>query len=344
MSMKKSLSLNLLENIRWVVIAVLFAVAMLVQSKYAQEIFVQLFLWAGLGCCWNLNCGYSKRNSIGHAVFFGIGAYATALLYTKFSVSPWIGMLLGAAICAVVAFFLGRATLKLRGTFFTLTTIAFAEVVRILSISLKGLTGGSQGIVINYQPGFLNMTFASKRGYIILCFLYMLIMLIACVKLERSKFGYQLIAIGEDTEAAEVLGVDSSAVMTRSYVESAATTALGGAIYTMYYLYIEPKAVFGMNEVSLEFVLICLIGGMGLAFGPVLGACILIPVSNILRAQFSGISGLHGFLYGLIMLLVVLARPDGLLSLFGDLYHKYVLKERNGSSSMKSSAEGKEMK
>lgn len=326
MKNQNSLVTLLLKNARWGVIALLFIVSMLVQGQYTQEIFVQLFLWAGLGCCWNLNCGYCKRNSIGHAAFFGIGAYATALLYTRLAISPWIGMIVGALLCGIVALCVGRLTLKLRGTFFTLTTIAFAEVIRILSVSLKGLTGGSQGIVVNFNPGFLNMTWDSKRVYIILCFLYMLAMLIACVRLERSKFGYQLIAIGEDTTAAEMLGVNSSAVMTKSFVESAVTTAIGGAIYTMYYLYIEPDAVFGMNEISLEFVLICLIGGMGLAFGPILGAAILIPLSNILRAEFSAISGLHGFLYGLIMLLVVLARPDGLLSLIGGLYQKFLIK------------------
>ena len=342
MKNQNSAAVLILKNARWVVVALLFIVSMCVTSKYTQEIFVQLFLWAGLGCCWNLNCGYCKRNSIGHAAFFGIGAYATALLYSRFAVSPWLGMLVGALICALVAFAMGRLTLKLRGTFFTLTTIAFAEVIRILSVSLKDLTGGSQGIVINFNPGFLNMTWSSKRMYIILCFVYMLVMLIACVRLERSKFGYQLIAIGEDTMAAEMLGVNSSAVMTKSFVESAVTTAIGGAIYTMYYLYIEPDAVFGMNEISLEFVLICLIGGMGLAFGPILGAMILIPLSNILRAQFSAISGLHGFLYGLIMLLVVLARPDGLLSLIGDLYRKFLEKLHIVEGPAESAAEEKE--
>lgn len=342
MKNQNSAAVLILKNARWVVVALLFIVSMCVTSKYTQEIFVQLFLWAGLGCCWNLNCGYCKRNSIGHAAFFGIGAYATALLYTRFAVSPWLGMVVGALICALVAFAMGRLTLKLRGTFFTLTTIAFAEVIRILSVSLKDLTGGSQGIVINFNPGFLNMTWSSKRMYIILCFIYMLVMLIACVRLERSKFGYQLIAIGEDTMAAEMLGVNSSAVMTKSFVESAVTTAIGGAIYTMYYLYIEPDAVFGMNEISLEFVLICLIGGMGLAFGPILGAMILIPLSNILRAEFSAISGLHGFLYGLIMLLVVLARPDGLLSLIGDLYRKFLEKLHIVEGPAESAAEEKE--
>lgn len=244
-------------------------------------------------------------------------------------------MLAGVLICAVVAYGIGRLTLKLRGTFFTLTTIAFAEVVRILSISLKNVTGGSQGIVVSFHPGILNMTWSSKRPYIILCFVYMALMYLACRRLERSKFGYQLIAIGEDTTAAEVLGVNSASVMTKSFVESAVTTAIGGAIYTMYYLYIDPECVFGMNEVSLEFVLICLIGGMGLAFGPVLGAMILIPLSNILRAQFSAISGLHGFLYGLIMLLVVLARPDGLLGLFENLWAKFTNRDKDNDKDSK---------
>ncbi|MDO5141286.1 MAG: branched-chain amino acid ABC transporter permease, partial [Eubacteriales bacterium] len=208
----KSVKSLLNKNIGLVFIAALFIWAMLAPSKYTQEIFFQLFIWAGLGCAWNLNCGYCKRNSIGHAVFFGFGAYSTALIYTKTPLSPWIGMIVGAALCAVVAFGIGRATLRLRGTFFTLTTIAFAEVIRILSISLKGVTNGSQGIVIKYVPGLMNMTFTSKKAYIVLAFIYMLVVLFACIRLEHSKFGYQLIAIGEDTQAAEVLGVNSAKV------------------------------------------------------------------------------------------------------------------------------------
>ncbi len=321
--MKNTKSL-LTGNIGIVLLLILVAASMMVKSRYSQEIFVQLFLWAGLGCAWNLNCGYCRRNSIGHAVFFGFGAYSTALIYSRTPLSPWIGMLVGVVLCAVIALGLGRATLRLRGIFFTLTTQAFGEVVHILSVSMKNVTNGSQGIVLKYVPGIMNMTFESKRAYIIMAFIYMMVMLILCIRLEHSKFGYQLIAIGQDTEAAQVLGVNSAKVMTKSYVESAIATAIGGSIYAMYYLYIDPDSVFGTNQVSLQFVLIGLVGGMGLAYGPILGACILIPLSNILRAQFAGISGLNGFAYGLIMLLIVMARPDGLLSYISYLWHKFL--------------------
>ena len=317
---------KLVPNVKWIFIAALFLVSLFMDNRYVQDIFILTFLWAGLGCAWNLSCGYSHRLSIGHSAFVGLGAYTSTILYVSCGVSPWIGMAAGAVISGIVALGIGKATLGLRGTFFTFATIAFAEILRIFTTTARGLTGGALGILIPYKPGLLNMTWNDKQPFLIICFVYMVVLLIISVRLEKSRFGYHLVAIGEDRQAAETLGVNSRDVMTKSFVLSAMTTSVGGTIMAQYILFIDPESVMGMNTISLQFVLICLIGGMGRAFGPFAGALILLPLATILRGYLSNISGLHGWLYGLFLLAVVLYKPEGIIGPVGRLYHKITVK------------------
>ncbi len=300
-------------NMRWVVAFGLILIPLLTKDRYFQDIAIMTFLWAGLTGSWNLNCGYSKRLSLGHGAFFGIGAYTSSIFFVSYGLSPWIGMLIGAAIAAIAAFILGRSTLRLKGTFFVLSTIAFAEIIRIFVTSAKDLTGGSMGILIPYDPGLVNMAWHSKIPFVIITWCYMLLMLYICARMEKSKFGYYLISIGEDREAAETLGVDSTKIMVISFVASAFFASVGGSIFAQYIMYIEPHSVMGMVQSSLQFILIGIIGGMGKAFGPLVGALILIPLSTLLRGYFTEINGLHGLMYGLIMLAVVLWKPDGII-------------------------------
>ncbi len=304
---------KIMLNLRWVVAIGLIFIPLLTSNRYIQDIAIMTFLWAGLTSAWNLNCGYSKRLSIGHGAFFGIGAYTSSLLFISLGLSPWIGMLVGACFSAIAAFVLGRATLGLKGTFFVLSTIAFAEIIRIFVISFKDITGGSMGVLIPYDPGLINMAWHSKIPFALIAWAYMILMLFACAKMEKSKFGYYLIAIGEDRESAETLGVDSTKIMVQSFVASAFLTSIGGSIFAQYIMYIEPHSVMGMVESSLQFILIGIIGGLGKAFGPLVGALALIPLSTLLRGTFTEINGLHGLMYGLIMLAVVLWNPDGLI-------------------------------
>ncbi len=320
------MAVKITKNMRWIIAFGMVLIPLASSNRYLQDIMIMTFLWAGLTSSWNLNCGYSKRLSIGHGAFFGIGAYTSSLLYINFGISPWIGMFAGGAIAGAAALILGRATLRLKGTFFVLSTIAFAEIIRIFVISFKDLTEGSMGILIPYDPGFINMAWNSKLPFAVITWGYMLIMLFVCTRMEKSKFGYYLVAIGEDRESAETLGVNSTKIMVTSFVASAFFASIGGSIFAQYIMYIEPHSVMGMIQSSLQFILIGIIGGLGKAFGPLVGAVILIPLSTLLRGYFTDISGLHGLMYGVIMLAVVLWKPDGIIIQI-DLLYQTILKK-----------------
>ena len=214
------------NSVLWIIALASIAVPFVMPNRYFQDIVIMTFLWAGLACSWNLYSGYCKRLSIGHAAYLGIGAYSSTLLFVNFGISPWIGMLVGGVISAAAALIIGGTTLRLKGTFFVLSTIAFAEILKVLAITSKDITKGALGVFIPYQPGFANMIWGSKIPYAFLTWIYMIIALLICVKLEKSKLGYSLIAVGENQEAAENLGVNSSRTMLIAFVMSAVLTSL----------------------------------------------------------------------------------------------------------------------
>ena len=285
---------------------------LLISSRYYQDIIVMTFLWAGLAGSWNLYSGYSRRISAGHGAFLGIGAYTSTLLYLGFGLSPWIGMLAGGVLSGIAALVIGGATLRLKGTFFTLSTIAFNRILEVAAITATGLTAGSLGLFIPHNPGFANMTFVGREPWVVITWAYMLLVIALSVCLERSKLGYCLIALGENQEAAENLGVNTTKTMLTAFVASAVLTAFGGTLLAGYIAFIEPVSVMGVLT-SVQFILLAIAGGMGTAFGPMIGSFILTPAGLLLRGGFAGISGLHGFVLGMILVLVLLFRPDGIL-------------------------------
>ncbi len=311
-------------NMKWIFAFSLIFIPLLTSNRYLQDIAVMTFLWAGLSSSWNLTCGYSKHLSIGHGAFLGIGAYTSTLLFMNYGISPWIGMLVGAVISAIAAYILGKSTLRLQGTFFVLSTIAFAEIIRIFIIASRDLTGGAMGLLIPYEPSLINMAWNSKVPFAVITWIYMLVLLYFCFRLEKSRFGYYLVAVGEDREAAETLGVNSTSVMIKSFVISAILTSIGGTIFAQYIMYIEPESVMGLITSSLQFILIGIVGGLGTAFGPLVGAVILIPLSTFLRGYLSNVSGLHGLMYGIILLAVVLIKPDGIIVQINNAYQIFL--------------------
>lgn len=300
------------NSVLWIIAVSAVIVPFLLPNRYFQDIAVMTFLWAGLTTSWNLYSGYCNRLSIGHAAFLGIGAYTSTLLFLNFGISPWIGMLAGGVISAAVALIIGGTTLRLKGTFFVLSTIAFAEILKIMTITSKDITAGALGLMVPYQPGFINMIWASKIPYAILTWIYMIIVIYISVRLEKSKLGYSLIALGENQEAAENLGVNSTRSMMKAFVLSAVLTSFGGTIFSQYIMFIEPSSVMGLPN-SINFILLAIAGGLGTAFGPMIGSFILTPISNLLRGYLAGVSGLHGLILGLILILILLYRPDGIL-------------------------------
>ena len=298
--------------ILWIIAVCSIIVPFVLPNRYFQDITIMTFLWAGLATSWNLYSGYCKRLSIGHAAYLGIGAYTSTLLYLNFGISPWIGMLAGGVISAIAALIIGGTTLRLKGTFFVLSTIAFAEILKVMTITSKEITAGALGLMIPYQPHFVNMIWQGKIPYAILTWIYMIIVLIISVRLEKSKLGYSLVALGENQEAAENLGVNSTRTMLVAFVMSAVLTSFGGTLFAQYVMFIEPTSVMSMGN-SINFILLAIAGGMGTAFGPMIGSFILTPVSNLLRGYLVGISGLHGLILGLVLIAVLLYRPDGIL-------------------------------
>ena len=296
----------------WIIAIGSILVPFVLSNRYFQDIAIMTFLWAGLATSWNLYSGYCKRLSIGHAAFLGIGSYTSTLLYLNFGISPWIGMLVGGLISAVAALLIGGTTLRLKGTFFVLSTIAFAEILKVMTITSKDITEGAMGLMIPFQPSFSNMIWQGKIPYAILAWLYMLIVLLISVKLEKSKLGYSLIALGENQQAAENLGVNSTKTMLVAFVMSAVLTSFGGTIFSQYVMFIEPNSVMSLSN-SINFILLAIAGGLGTAFGPMIGSFILTPVSNLLRGYLAGISGLHGFILGMVLIIILLYRPDGIL-------------------------------
>lgn len=297
--------------ILWTLALLSVVVPFLLPNRYYQDIAVLTFLWAGLSSSWNLYSGFCKRVCIGHAAFFGIGAYTSTILYLNFGLSPWIGMIAGGGVAALCALMIGGTTLRLKGTFFVLSTIAFAKILEVVFINARSITGGPHGLFIPYDPGFTNMIFQSKIPYAVLTWAYLICVLFICAVMERSKLGYSLVAVGENQEAAENLGVDSTKTMLIAFVMSAVLTAFGGTIFAQYIAFIEPAPVMGLM-ISVNFILYAIAGGMGTVFGPMIGAFILTPLSLLLRGNLT-ISGLHGFVLGLVLILILLFRPDGIL-------------------------------
>lgn len=296
------------------------AAAALVSNEFYLNLLFMIFVFAGLSGAWNIICGYAGQISLGHAAFYGVGAYTAAVLFTKLGLPPVLGVWASMGAAAVLAFIIGYPCLRLKGPFFTLATLAVAEVLQILAVYCRGLTEGSEGLSIPYEPAWYNLIFESKNHYAVLAFAYMVLVLVITLVLERSKLGYQLTALRDEDQAAESLGVNTSRAKITAFVLSGVLTALGAVIVSQYVLFLEPHSDFSVN-VSVELALMSMVGGLGTAVGPIIGAAILVPLGEFLRAWLGGgIQGLHYVLYGCILILVVMFMPHGVKALIDNKY------------------------
>ena len=299
-------------------LAAVFVILMLLPlflDNYALGIFIMIFFWAYVGQSWNVLTGYTGHISLGHALYVGIGAYATTFLAQTFGLTPWIGMFLGGLIAVVIALFLGFLGFRfgLRGVYFVIMTIAFAELARLAVSHIEAL-GSFTGIFIDFNPSFYNFQFRGNIPYYYISFGFVVASLIAVRILEVSKIGRFIVAIREDEEAAQALGVNTFKYNMIAIAISAFMTSLAGAFYANYIFYLHPNSLFGMS-MSIELILRPIIGGLGTLFGPVIGSIILTPLSEISRAYFAkgGLEGLHLILYGVVAILVVLFMPKGII-------------------------------
>jgi branched-chain amino acid transport system permease protein len=284
-------------------------------DNYALGIFVMIFFWAYVGQSWNVLTGYTGHISLGHALYIGLGAYATTFLSQTFGLTPWIGMFVGGFIAVAIALFLGFLGFRfgLRGVYFVIMTIAFAELTRLAVSHIEAL-GSFTGIFLDFNPSFYNFQFRGNIPYYYIALGFVVASLIAVRILEVSKVGRFIVAIREDEEAAQALGVNTFKYNMIAIAISAFMTSLAGAFYANYIFYLHPNTLFGMS-MSIELILRPIIGGLGTLFGPVIGSIILTPLSEISRAYFAkgGLEGLHLILYGVVAILVVLFMPKGII-------------------------------
>jgi branched-chain amino acid transport system permease protein len=288
------------------------ALALLGLSPNTQDVLIQTFLWAGLALAWNIAGGYAGLISFGHAAFFGVGAYTSTILLVNYDLTPWIGLWLGALLAAIVAGVLTLICARLRGPFFILSTLAVAEVFRIAALNWANLTGGAEGLAILPTPSVAGMVFASKTTYTLMLLGYLLIVYAITKVLEGSRYGLQLFAVRDDEDAASAAGVNPLIARTAAMCLSAFLTAIGGSLFAQYFLFLDPTHVFS-PELSFQFALLPALGGIGTAIGPVLGAFVITPLSEMLRSLFGGsIPGLHLAIYGAVLVIVMLYFPGGI--------------------------------
>jgi branched-chain amino acid transport system permease protein len=293
------------------------AFPLVVDVTYYIHIMFMVFLFATMGLGWNLIGGYGAQLSLGHSAFFAVGAYTAVLLMLYSNLTPLVGGLLGIVLAVVTAVIIGLPCFRLRGPYFALATIAAGEITRTLLLHFKDFTGGANGIPIPFRgddPLFLQFT--SKAPYYYLA-LALFILVFAIVRLlEKEKIGRYLAAIREDQDAAESLGVMTHRVKLIAFVLSAAIAAACGVLYAFTVGYIDPDGVASIN-LSIEIAVVVIVGGIGTLWGPVLGSTVIVLLTELTNMYLGALkSGASLVLYGLLLIVVILARPNGLISLF----------------------------
>ena len=284
--------------------------SLLLEERYHHLVLTLVFLWATMGLAWNVISGYAGQISFGHQVFFGIGAYVTVLLVLKAGLTPWIGMAVAVAVAVVAAVLIGLPTFRLAGIYFGLATLAYPLIFRIVMDWL-----GYQEVAIPMKrdhPAWF-MQFVEPRSFTVLALAVLGATLVLSRVIETSRLGYRLRAIRENEQAAEAMGVDAFRGKMAAYMLSAAPAAVAGAVYIHAILFIvTPEAVFGLLVIS-QTLVVCLVGGTGTLWGPLIGAAIMVPVSEVLDATVGDqLPGIQGVVYGGALVLFMMYAPEGL--------------------------------
>jgi len=299
------------------VLALLLIIPLTAGSPFVYHLFILICSYAALASAWNIVGGFAGQLSLGHAVFYGVGAYTTTLLMINLGISPWIGMFVGAILSSAVAVVISWPCFRLRGPFFALATIAVLEVVRLMAINQHDVTGGAAGLGVPLKLGVEWMLFRPRWPYLLIAFGFLIITLAVSWKIKNSRLGYYLIAVREREDAAHAVGVNSVKVKLIAVVLSAFLTSLVGSFHAMYLTFIEPGAMFSL-EMSIQIAMFALIGGLGTVSGPLIGTLLVLPLAELARGWLGDLgSGVHGLVYGIVLVVVVLTIPQGVVGRFG---------------------------
>lgn len=299
--------------------ALAFLLPLLIGSPYVLTVAIITLMFGYLALSWNVLGGIAGQLSLGHAAYFGIGAYTSTWLFDHMNVSPWLGMWVGALFAVLAAVLIGAACFRLRGAYFALATIAAAVVLKTLVENADDLLGGSRGMevkLLHDAPLYFQHT--SKEFYFVIISVMTVIALVINWSILRSRFGYYLTAIRNDQEAALALGINTTRYKLLAAVISAAMTAIGGTFYAQFVMYIAPDSVLSVN-LGVVIAVICIIGGRGTLWGPLLGAFLLHPAEELARHFSGGMIGVDMMLYGLVLMVVIRLQPQGLMAVLNKL-------------------------
>lgn len=323
-------------------------------SPYVLHIFILFFLYTILGQSWNILGGYTGQYSVGHAAYFGTGAYVTLSMIKSYGLPPWLGMALGIPAAIIVALVIGLICFRLIGPYFVLASIALTEMIRLSAINLKSITNGAEGILVTDIPplmigDILITDYSTKVPFFYTMYGFVLVTLILTYLVSHSKLGYYFQAIREDQDAAHSLGINLTVYKNIALILSAIFTSIAGSLYGVYIGFIEPGTVLSL-DMSVQIVLICIIGGIGTIWGPMIGALVLVALSESLRANIiakglfqiglvlpdskvgvflhENLAHAHVLIYGILVVIVILFMPDGV---FGFL-KKITKRLRTGGS------------
>jgi branched-chain amino acid transport system permease protein len=291
-------------------------------DAYWQNIVILALLFAGLASAWNIIGGFGGQLSLGHGVFFAIGAYTVAIAYDRYGWSPWLSMVVAVPIAMVVAGLTSWPTFRLRGPFFAMATLALNQVALVLATYFASVTKGVQGITLPFKPSLRDLAFVDRWKYAALMLAFVGLTVAVTTVISRSKLGYALRAVREDDEAAAAVGFNVFRVKMQGILISAALTSIGGSLFAVFVRYVDPASVLNLPDVGVRIVLIALLGGVGTVMGPVLGALLFIPAITQLQAQLSSAPpGLNLVAVGLLLVLIPIALRRGIVGTAIAVFH-----------------------
>ncbi len=310
-----------------IVITLLIAATPLVTSSNTFFNFTVVVLIIALAAQgWNLLGGIGGQTSFGHAMFFGIGAYTASMLQTHLGVNAWVALVAAIAAGSLAGLIIGFLSFRagLRGSYFALVTLAFAELLRVLA-NASEWTGGASGLLLKLEPSLANMQFSSRPTFMLLALAFVFVSLLITQHIVNSRFGAHLVAVRENEDAAKALGVDVLAVKLKAISLSGAMTAAAGVLYVQYFLYIDAAIAFGI-WISIEALLAPMVGGRGRVLGPLIGAFTLHGLGEITKSFAGRVPGIDLIVFAIVLIIVIAFASAGILGLIKKLSDRFAAK------------------
>jgi branched-chain amino acid transport system permease protein len=302
-----------------IIFALLLGLPFIGLSTYIMHIVILVLLWSVIGMGWNILGGYTGQVSFGHAAFFGMGAYTSGILYQHMGISAWWGLPVCVAVLLALSLLIGFICLRLRGAYFALATLALGEICRVAAENLVQFTQGNMGIMIRER------TWVDKTWYFYIILFITVGSYIVIKKVMESKWGYYFVAIREDQDAAESLGIDTTFYKTVSLCLSGVLTGIAGAFYMNYMGYIDPSIAFPLYDISIVTVMVVMVGGAATYWGPIIGAVIMVFLAEEIRS-LPYIGAAHQTIFGIILILIIMYLPNGIVGDFRKLRKPFVKK------------------